>query len=250
MQDLRFTPFNKTSSLARGPLRPGRNESLLMANRASLAHLGQGCELSHDPKGKVLRQLRLNAGLDPCDLATRACISLAQLYEIEKGLTTRFYSNSLREQAAKRVAQLLCTDWQSLTSTGTETDFQTNSNVVQLQWPCASKGASVAASSGPVHGSTEAENQDHPSRQHVQTPLGLSTPCASSVQTVQHQPTQIEQPHQKSRALKVMFWLVLIMLVSVAAAHAINEWSPYRLIWPWDAAFPWRLSLPFGSWSW
>lgn len=245
MQDLRFTPFSRTSSLTRSPSRPGQSESLLRANRASLAHLGQGSEVTTDPKGKVLRQLRLNAGLDPCELATRACISLAQLYEIEKGLTTRFYSASLREQAAKRVARLLCTDWQSLATT--EHGSQSNSNVVQLQWHCESKVAPVVALSQPTHGDAEQEMPSYLHHHQGPTPLGLSTPCASTMQSAGNQATDKEQPPPKSRWTTVMLWLLLSVLVGAATVHAVNEWSPYRLYWPWDTALPWGLSLSFAS---
>ena len=244
MQDLRFAPFNSTSSLARSPSRPGRNESLLMANRASLALLGQGSEVTTDPKGKVLRQLRLNAGLDPSELATRACISLAQLYEIEMGLTTRFYSTSLREQAAKRVAQILCADWHNL---ATDHDIHNSNNVVKLQWPSGNKGASVAAPfTSPL---SEAQPQRHGRLPHHDSPapLGLSTPCASTVETAQIESTEKEQPHPSSRWVKVVFWTLLSMLAVAATVHAINEWSPYRVIWPWQTAFASGMSLTLAS---
>ena len=109
-----FLPFNRTTFLVRSPIRPGQNESLLLANRSSLTHMGLGTDASNDPKGAILRQLRQRQHLDPAELATQACISLAQLYEIELGLTERFYSPSLREQAARRVAHLLNADWDQL----------------------------------------------------------------------------------------------------------------------------------------
>ncbi len=243
MQDLNFTPFTKTSSLARSPSRPGRNESLLRANRASLAHLGPGSETTTDPKGRVLRQLRLNASLDPSELATRACISLAQLYEIEKGLSTCFYSASLREQAAKRVARLLSTDWESLAFS--ESDIQANSNVVQLQWPGGNKVTPVVSSSRAAHGAAEQERPDTLPHPQEPTPLGLSTPCASALHTEPNQAAEKEPPRPKLRWTRLMLWVFLTLLVSAATAYAINEWSPYRLIWPWEAAFPWKLTLPF-----
>lgn len=245
MQDLNFTPFTKTSSLVRSPSRPGRNESLLRANRASLAHLGPGCEVTTDPKGKVLRQLRLNAGLDPSELATRACISLAQLYEIEQGTSTCFYSTSLREQAAKRVARLLGTDWNHLATT--QSDSPPNNNVVHLQRPGGNKVTSLAASSRAGQGLTEQEKPDALPLQPEPPPLGLSTPCASTVQPEQDQTAEKEQPSTRSRGASVMFWVFLIMLGSAATVFALNEWSPYRLMWPWETAFPWRLPLLFSS---
>lgn len=239
MQDLNFTPFTRTSSLARSPSRPGRNDSLLRANRESLAHLGQRNEVSPDPKGRLLRQLRLNAGLDPSDLATRACISLAQLYEIETGSNTLFYSTSLREQAARRVARLLSTDWDNL---GTMPHaLQCNSNVVKLQWPCTSKLAS-AATNRPITSAAEPEDEDQ-----EPAPLGLSTPCASTIQSAQQQAAETQQPRPRSRWASIMIWMLVALLLSAATFHAINEWSPYRLIWPWETAWPWKLSLPLTS---
>ena len=243
MQDLRFTPLNRTSSLTRSPSRPDRNESLLRANRASLAHLGQGDELSADPKGRVLRQLLLNAGLDPCELATRACISLAKLYEIEMGFTTRFYSATLREQAAKRVARLLSTDWKELVASASDTPPR--NHVVQLQSTCASKQSSVACLHRPAIGKAELENQSHLPDDQDPSPMGLSTPCASTLQTAEHQAADSDQPGPLSRWAVTILWALVAMLVSASTILAINEWSPYRVIWPWEPSFPWQLSLPF-----
>lgn len=241
MQNLNFTPFTRTPSLVRSPMRPGRNESLLRANRESLAHLGSGGEVTTDPKGRILRQLRLNAGLDPSELATRACISLAQLYEIEKGLTTLFYSNSLREQAARRVARLLCTDWETLTTA--EAGAQASSNVVQLQWPGATKGASAAHLSSPSPNEAEPGGASPLIPHEEAPPLGLSTPCASTVQTASSHTAEPKKSRPKPRGTQVLTWVFWTALVCAAGAYAIDVWSPYRVIWPWEA-WPWALSLP------
>lgn len=241
MQNLNFTPLTRTPSLVRNPVRPGRNESLLRANRESMAHLGSGNEVTTDPKGRILRQLRLNAGLDPSELATRACISLAQLYEIEMGLTTLFYSNSLREQAARRVARLLCTDWQTLATTAAGGHY--SSNVVKLQWPAASKVTSAAHMSSPSPNEAEPEGPSPLIPHEEAPPLGLSTPCASTVQTAASHTAEPEKSQPKSRWIQVLTWVFWTALVCAAAAYAIDAWSPYRVIWPWEA-WPWALSLP------
>jgi len=94
-----------------------QRRSLLQANKASLAFaddlFGQPSEDAH---GSVLRQLRLALKTDASQLATSACLSVGQLYELETGGQRLFYSPSLRLQAARRVARLLGVDWDEITS--------------------------------------------------------------------------------------------------------------------------------------
>lgn len=71
---------------------------------------------STDPHGKVLQRLRLDQRKDPCQLATEACLSVAQLQELEYGDNTLFYCPSLRTTAARRVARILGVDWDDIVS--------------------------------------------------------------------------------------------------------------------------------------
>ena len=92
---------------------------LLAANQQAQVRLGlQEDASSHnstvDPRGQALRQLRLQQKRDAALLATQACISLRQLYQLESGDSSLFYSAGLRNQAGRRIAALLGTCWDHL----------------------------------------------------------------------------------------------------------------------------------------
>lgn len=99
-------------SATRPPL-PQRR-SLEHANQVSLQISGNQVGQSPDPQGQRLRQIRKAQGLDPSRVATEACISLGQLYELETGGRRLFYSETLRQQAGRRVALMLGCDWDAL----------------------------------------------------------------------------------------------------------------------------------------
>lgn len=67
-----------------------------------------------DLRGQRLRRLRLQLNHDAVSLASQACISLRQLYQLESGETSLFYNTGLRDQAGRRVAKLLGADWETL----------------------------------------------------------------------------------------------------------------------------------------
>ena len=64
---------------------PGHYRTLLNANRQAMLLLGMSMDATGDPKGRILREWRLQLGIDPSLLATQACMSLSQLYELEDG---------------------------------------------------------------------------------------------------------------------------------------------------------------------
>ena len=69
---------------------------------------------SSDPHGNTLRRIRLTHGVDPVALATAACISVRQYYQLESGETSLFHSAITRSISAKRVATLLAADWDAI----------------------------------------------------------------------------------------------------------------------------------------
>jgi hypothetical protein len=90
------------------------NRNLLHANKKSDNFIGQQHLVSDDPFGGVLRQLRIQRGIEAFDLATNTCISVWQLYELETGKDTLFYTPGLRNKAAQRVAEYLGSDWSDI----------------------------------------------------------------------------------------------------------------------------------------
>ena len=57
--------------------------------------------------GALLRQRRETKGWAQTDLATRACLSLRQVRQIEDGGNSSFYSESVKATAARKIATLL-----------------------------------------------------------------------------------------------------------------------------------------------
>ena len=87
---------------------------LSQANQEALLSLGNLSSPSSDPQGQCLRQMRLKQGKNPAELATQACISLAQLYGLETGANNLFYTADFALQAKRRVASLLGEDWDTI----------------------------------------------------------------------------------------------------------------------------------------
>jgi transcriptional regulator with XRE-family HTH domain len=76
--------------------------------------IGQQSTDSDDPGGSVLRRLRTQQGLEAFVVASRACITVGQLYELETGKDSLFYTPGLRRKAAQRVASILGSDWNDI----------------------------------------------------------------------------------------------------------------------------------------
>lgn len=90
------------------------NRNLLQANKKSDTFIGHQNLVTDDPFGGILRQLRIHRGIEAFDLATNTCISVWQLYELETGKDTLFYTPGLRNKAAQRVAEYLGSDWSDI----------------------------------------------------------------------------------------------------------------------------------------
>jgi transcriptional regulator with XRE-family HTH domain len=84
---------------------------LLQANKNLETFIGDQNTDTDDPFGRVLRRLRIQKGLEASVVASKACITVWQLYELETGKDTLFYTPGLRHKAAQRVAEFLGTDW-------------------------------------------------------------------------------------------------------------------------------------------
>jgi hypothetical protein len=87
---------------------------LLQANKNQETFIGDQNSDTNDPFGRVLRRLRIHKGLEACVVASEACITVWQLYELETGQDTLFYTPGLRYKAAQRVAEFLGTNWSDI----------------------------------------------------------------------------------------------------------------------------------------
>ncbi len=114
MPHLKSWASSDNISLLPGGRRPRQSTALLAANTRAQSELDAELEAGQDARGQVLRALRLQQQRDPVTLATEACISLRQLFQLETGASSLFYSPGLRNQAGRRVATLLGADWDRL----------------------------------------------------------------------------------------------------------------------------------------
>jgi hypothetical protein len=87
---------------------------LLLANKNMERFIGQQNTESDDPCGGVLRRLRTQQGLEAFVVASRACITVWQLYELETGKDSLFYTPGLRRKAAQRVSAILGSNWEDI----------------------------------------------------------------------------------------------------------------------------------------
>jgi hypothetical protein len=244
MSDLKLNPPNRPS-LVRKSGAPGLTRTLQNANKEALHMLGQAMDTPGDPKGRVLRQLRLQMGIDPSILATQACMSLSQLYELEEGGISLFYSDSLRRQAGRRVAHLLGADWDSLALDERDKPHPAASNVVPLQRPGTVTAAPVIAQvkvelpQEPSASITMIADEPQPmpvAHAEQAVPMGLTTPAS---ETLLVEPaalphiTTAPQTQRKAGWGGVLMTLLFICATGAAGAYAFVEYSPYRLYWPW-----------------
>jgi transcriptional regulator with XRE-family HTH domain len=87
---------------------------LLQANKNLETFIGDQNSDTNDRFGRVLRRLRVQQGVEAFVVASKACITVWQLYELETGKDTLFYTPGLRYKAAQRVAEFLGTDWSDI----------------------------------------------------------------------------------------------------------------------------------------
>lgn len=250
MPNLKSNPPNKPSALLRPSNAPGRIRSLQTANRDALLMLGHAAHSTGDRQGQALRQLRVQLGIDPSLLATQACMSLSQLYELEDGGNSRFYSDSLRRQAGRRVARLLGADWDNMALRELNSTNM-SSNVVPLQrhtLPPISTTLNVAEAA-PEHLDTLKVSSVEPFRQVKDAlqskssvdeaaivSIGLATPASETVlidpPTAPYAIT-LTEPEKSSSGWTTVITLLLVIAAGMGGAYAFVEYSPYRLYWPW-----------------
>ena len=227
--------------LAAGKPQLHQRRSLEQANQVSLQIAGNQVAQSADPQGQHLRQIRKAQGLDPSRVATEACISLGQLYELETGGRRLFYSETLRQQAGRRVALMLGCDWEALspmpatspsgpgasipsdqtssaapsageTSVTTETRAPDPPAAAPMQAPAQTVVSSPAAA-GSAHGPAQAP-------EHALEPLPDGTPGPA------HQSTKTgsERSVRAEAVLRAAVWGLLGVVLVLAAARA--GWMP------------------------
>lgn len=241
MSDVNLTRSARPPALVRQGGVPGHNRTLLNANRQAMHQLGTPMDATVDPKGRILREWRLQLGIDPSLLATQACMSLSQLYELEDGGHSRFYSDSLRRQAARRVARLLGLDWDRIEA-GVQSEQPSISNVVALQrTPVTVNGVLEVAMMKPAvtaDGVPIGTPFVAPALADEQAiPMGLAAPASETLlvepQGGKFTPETKTPTAPKSSGWSTLLALLLVVVAGAAAGYGFAEYSPYRLYWPW-----------------
>jgi hypothetical protein len=245
MQDLRLSNFGKSTSSFKGLSRPGQTNSLLFSNREAMIHLGHGLESSTDPKGKLLRQLRILHRVDPSLLASHACISLAQLYQIEQGDESLFYSATLRQQAARRISRLLGVEWDTLNLSTVNTSAN---NIIPLQFASSIKLNGInsdantidqySSNANAVFSENNSASVVHSVHQNGYgqsfASLLSSASVDSSLNTLidSENSMSFRSSTKKTQRSHTFYWLILTSTLGAIIGFIFEEWSPYRFIWP------------------
>lgn len=246
MSELKLNSAVSPTALMRLSIRPGHARTLQAANQRALQHLGWLCTDTSDPKGRVLRQLRLQLEINPSWLATNACMSLSQLYALENGGDSCFYSDTLRCQAGRRVAGLLGADWDRL-PLEVKNKEPHSSNVVHLQRPAGHSTQIMPLDERSPFvlmkvpqdrlPQTSVDITDHTSSHHnpvLQTSLNepgndpvLVAPSKS------RNDTTLKASVQSEYHLLTGLGLLMVIVACIGAGYFFALYNPYRFLWPW-----------------
>jgi hypothetical protein len=174
-------------------------------------------------------------------------MSLSQLYELEDGGNSRFYSDSLRRQAGRRVARLLGADWDNM-ALHERTSTYASSNVVPLQRPASSSIQATLMLDEPdkhlaqnTSVSTPANLRSEDSsvlatNDQQAVSIGLATPASETLlinPSTENYTTKLSKPEKTPSAWVTVVTLLLMAAAGAAGAYVFVEYSPYRLYWPW-----------------
>ena len=186
---------------------------LSQANQEALLSLGNPSAPSSDPQGQCLRQMRLKQGKNPAELATQACISLAQLYGLESGAHNLFYTPDFALQAKRRVARLLGVDWDTIAARRGGGIQTANSNVRALL---------------PVPAAVPAQRVKAVSTDDIAVPRLISVSADCEVETVKaDEPVDATVPQasapQKQVAQGPSSWWWILVLTLIAGAG--TQWE-------------------------
>lgn len=189
-----------------------QSRPLSQANQEALLLLGPQLQKVSDPHGQCLREARVKQGRNPAELATQACISLAQLYELESGTTALFYTQDFATQAKRRVAQLLGEDWDAIAAGPGCSAHAAGSNVLAL-----TPGATATTSPQPVIAV---------STDDITVPRLISASADCAVEPVKIQETiAAPQPHttapqkQADQGQSTWWWVLVLALIAGAGTQ-------------------------------
>jgi len=207
--------------------------ALLAANTRALAEIGPLPEpVDQDVRGQALRQLRMQKGWDAVSLATQACISLRQLYQLESGETTLFYSQSLRNQAGRRVAALLGTRWDELEPT---VQPSVQDKHLKLVSTAAKEAPTVTPLEEPLPLRDPAPAANNERKLATEVPMGLAKPAMDTLVVPTPVMAKINRPAEENptshntRQRLHPVWTVVGWLLAAAAGAGTG--SALAMFW-------------------
>ena len=218
-----WTSPESGSVLARNH-RKAPHGALLAANTRAQSELGLPTDSVHqDLRGQTLRLLRMQQNWDPAILATQACISIRQLYQLECGETSLFYSQSLRNQAGRRVATILGAQWDALEQTTPPTVQDKHLKLVSTT--AAETPAMTTFSEGKSPTALPTSSATTPNIQPSEVPMGLNKPAVDTLVVPTPVTAQISRPDQTTpsyspppRKLHPLWTLIAWLLAALAGA--------------------------------
>lgn len=238
MSNLKFWTSSESSTVLTRGQRKTPNGALMAANTRAQAELGLPSDAQNqDVRGQTLRLLRMQQNWDPASLATQACISLRQLYQLEGGETSLFYSKSLRNQAGRRVATILGARWDELEQPPAPAIPDKHIKLVSTTAPQTPTVTPLVESSSPATATAAAPTMESPSP--VEMPMGLDKPAVDTLVVPTPVMAQISRPEPmptapppSSRKLHPLWTFAGWLLAAGAGAGTGWAWAllgPVRL---------------------
>ena len=150
---------------------------------------------AHNINGELIKLRREERGWVQTDLATRACMSVKQIRQIEEGGISAFYSESVKVSAAKKIAGILGI---------TENDLWTNPEPVHTS-------EVEAAVSAPIFHASEAQAEAAHSAEPAQQ---------EPVQALHVEEVSVNSATQEATKPKTSLWLIAALFAAALAIAA------------------------------
>lgn len=226
MSSLKFWTSPGNDTVLTRSQRKAPHGALMAANTRAQTELGLPSDVQNqDVRGQTLRLLRLQQNWDAASLATQACLSLRQLYQLENGETSLFYSKSLRNQAGRRVATILGVQWDGIEQPSSPAIQDKHIKLVSATVPKTPVVTPLAEASNFATASASAPTMQSHGQSPVEMPMGLDKPAVDTLVVPTPVMAQVSRPDQvpaatppSTRKLQPLWTLAGWLLAAVAGA--------------------------------
>jgi transcriptional regulator with XRE-family HTH domain len=151
--------------------------------------------------GALLRQQREAKGWAQTDLATRACLSLRQVRQVEEGGNSSFYSDSVKATAARKIATLL-----GLPADSAYVQTQTAAEPIN---PVAASSESTEANLNPVGAPNQTAHTPGPAGADLSSVMTHVAVATADIDPPPPQSLSSDGAESESRSSGFM-WIVLL----------------------------------------